>query len=88
MRELRHRLREYLSRVESGEQFEVTVFGRAVAQLRPVRRVRPSLARLIEEGQVTPALNPDTSHLPPLVRSTTGWTATEALLAERRGDVR
>jgi prevent-host-death family protein len=88
MRELRHRLREYLARVEAGERFEVTVFGRAVAQLRPVTGARPTLARLIEEGQVTSALNPDTSQLPPLVAATTGGSATAALLAERKGDLR
>jgi prevent-host-death family protein len=88
MRELRHRLREYLARVEAGERFEVTIFGRPVAQLRPVTAARPTLARLIEEGKVTSALNPDTSQLPPSVAATTGTTATAALLAERRGDLR
>ena len=88
MRELRHRLREYLTRVEAGERFEVTVFGRPVAQLRPVTTARLTLARLIEEGRVTPPLHPDTSHLPALVAATSGTTATAALLAERRGDPR
>jgi prevent-host-death family protein len=88
MRELRHRLREYLARVEAGERFEVTVFGRPVAQLRPVATAPPTLARLVERGQVTPALNPDTLRLPSLIPPTTGTTATEALLAERRGDLR
>lgn len=88
MRELRHRLREYLARVEAGEGFEVTVFGRPVAQLRPVTDTARTLARLIEEGQVTAPLNPDTSELPPLAAATAGTTATDALLAERRGDVR
>ena len=88
MRELRHRLREFLTRVEAGERFEVTVFGRPVAQLRPVATTRPTLARLIEEGQVAAPLNPDTSHLPPPVGATTGTTGTAALLAERRGDLR
>lgn len=88
MRELRHRLREYLARVEAGERFEVTVFGRAVAQLQSVSDAPRTLAKLIAEGRVTPPLEPDTSHLPPLVQSTTGTTATEALLAERRKDLR
>lgn len=88
MRELRHRLRAYLARVEAGEHFEVTLFGRAVAQLRPISTTQPSLARLIDEGRVTPALNPDTSQLPAPILPTTGITATEALLAERRGDMR
>lgn len=88
MRELRHRLREYLARVEAGERFEITVFGRAVAQLRPTTAAPRNLARLFEEGLVTPPLNPDTSRLPPLTRPTGGTTATQALLAERRGDPR
>ena len=88
MRELRHRLRQYLARVEAGARYEVTVFGRPVAQLGPVAVTRPTLARLIEEGRVTPALNPDTSRLPPLIAPTNGTGATSALLAERRGDPR
>lgn len=88
MRELRHRLREYLARVEAGEGFEVTVFGRPVAQLRPVNSARPTLAQLIAEGRVTPPLNADTKHLPAAVPPTAGLTATAALLTERGGDVR
>jgi prevent-host-death family protein len=88
MRELRHRLREYLARVEQGEAFEVTVFGRPVAQLRPVVGTQASLARLIADGRVTPPFNPDTSELPQTVMATTGTTATDALLAERRTDRR
>ena len=87
MRELRHRLRAYLARVEAGERFEVTVFGRAVARLEPVT-TGSTLARLIDEGKVTPAVQPDTSRLPEAVPVTTGTTATEALLTERRSDDR
>jgi len=87
MRELRHQLRMYLARVEAGERFEITVFGRAVARLEPIT-AGATLARLIDEGKVTPPLQPDTSRLPEPVPSTTGTTATEALLAERRGDER
>jgi prevent-host-death family protein len=88
MRELRHRLREYLARVEAGEGFEVTVFGRPVAQLRPVAGGPPTLSQLVAEGRVTPPLNPDTTDLPAPVESTTGTSATTTLLAERRGDQR
>lgn len=88
MRELRHRLREYLARVEAGEGFEVTLFGRPVAQLRPVLDGPTTLPRLVAEGRVTPARNPDTTSLPEAVAPTTGTTATAALLAERRGDER
>lgn len=88
MRELRHRLREYLARVEAGEGFEVTLFGRAVAQLRPVAGPRPTMAQLVADGLVSPPLNDDTAHLPTPVVATTGTTATAALLAERHGDAR
>lgn len=88
MRELRHRLREYLARVEAGEGFDVTVFGRPVAQLRPVSTPRPSLSRLIAEGRITPPVDPDTSRLPSPVEQTTTMSATDALLLERREDPR
>ena len=84
MGELRHRLRAYLARVEAGERFEVTVFGKPVARLEPIT-TGPSLARLIEEGKVTPPLQRDTSRLPEPVPATSGTTATDALLAERQG---
>ena len=46
------------------------------------------LQRLIETGRATPALNPDTSVLPARWPSEGGMTATDALLAERREDLR
>ncbi len=88
MRELRQNLREYLGRVEAGERFEVTLFNRPVAELRPVGGTDASLERLIAEGRVTPALVDDTRELPPPVPMTTGITATDALLADRRADDR
>ena len=88
MRELRHRLRHYLARVDAGEGFDVTVFGRPVAHLGPLTPRRLTLARLVEEGKVTLAKKTDTSSLPTAMPATTGMTATEALLAERRGDAR
>lgn len=88
MRELRHRLRYYLARVDAGEGFDVTVFGRPVAHLGPLIPRRPTLARLVEEGKVTLATKTDTSSLPTPAPVTTGMTATESLLAERRGDAR
>jgi antitoxin (DNA-binding transcriptional repressor) of toxin-antitoxin stability system len=36
IRELRHRSRYYLARVVAGEHFEVTVFGRPIADLGPL----------------------------------------------------
>ena len=88
MRELRHRLREFLARVDGGERFEVTLFGRPVAHLGPPSTSRTTLARMIDEGRITPASNPDTSSLPSPMAITTGVSATDTLLAERRGDTR
>lgn len=87
MRQLRHRLRAYLARVEAGERFEVTVFGRAVARLEPIA-TGTGLARLIEEGRLTPPLQPDSRRLPEPAPATQGTSATDALLAERRTDPR
>ena len=88
MRELRHRLREVLTRVEAGTGFEVTLFGRAVAQLRPVSGAPRTMTQLVAEGVVTPPVNSDTANLPAPVAATTGVTATASLLAERHGDAR
>lgn len=87
-REFRHRLRSYIERVEAGEGFEVTVHGRPVGRFVPLDPSLTPLERLIAEGKVTPALDPDTSTLPPPVKASTGLSATEALLAERRSDLR
>jgi excisionase family DNA binding protein len=46
------------------------------------------LQRLIDTGRATPALNPDTSVFPARWPSKGGITATDALLAERREDLR
>jgi excisionase family DNA binding protein len=46
------------------------------------------LQGLIDTGRATPAANPDSSILPARWPSTGGITATEALLAERREDIR
>jgi len=86
--ELRKHLQHYLARVDAGEGFDVTVFGRPVAHLGPLTPRRPTLARLVEEGKVTLATRTDTSSLPTPTPVTTGMTATEALLAERRGGAR
>jgi prevent-host-death family protein len=88
MRELRHRLREYLGRAQAGESFEVTVFGRPVAGLGPLAARRPTWAQLVASGRLTPPANPDTNTMPPRRQPTTGISATEALLAERRADDR
>jgi prevent-host-death family protein len=88
VRDLRHRLREYLARVRAGERFEITVFDRPVAELVPLGGGAGTLERLVEEGRLTPALESDTVSLPPLVPPAGPTTATDALLAERREDPR
>jgi prevent-host-death family protein len=88
MRDLRHRLREYLARAEAGESFDVTEFGRPVAVLGPLPARRPTWAQLVASGRLTPPANPDTRTMPPRRPATRGVTATEALLAERRADER
>jgi prevent-host-death family protein len=45
LRQLRNDISAILRRVEAGERFTVTVRGRAVAQLTPVRAPRPFVAR-------------------------------------------
>ncbi len=50
IRELRRNSRHYLARVVAGEHFEVTVFGRPIADLGPAAGgVSPAVA-VIEEG--------------------------------------
>lgn len=88
MRELRHRLREYLERAQAGERFEVTVFGRPVAVLGPLAGGRATWADLVATGRVTPPMNPDTGALPPRRPPAGDVTATDALLTERRADPR
>lgn len=88
-RELRHRLSEYLARVDAGERFEVTLRGRSVGRLVPLEPPRTTLERLIAEGKVTPAKVGNTTPLPARRPATPGRpTATEELLAERRSDSR
>jgi prevent-host-death family protein len=88
-RELRHKLSEYLARVDGGERFEVTLRGRTVGQLGPVDASEGTIARLIREGKVTPAKVPNTTPLPAPRPAIPGRpTATEELLAERRSDPR
>jgi excisionase family DNA binding protein len=67
--------------------------GRALAEGRSVYArdavtAGPILQHLFETGRATPALNPDTSVLPARWPSLGGITATDALLAERREDLR
>ena len=88
VRELRHQLKRYLARVQAGEVFEVTYLGRTVAELGPPRGPRETLERLVEAGKVAPPIDPDAMWPTPTYRSTTGTTATDALLDERLTDPR
>lgn len=88
VRELRHRLREYLARARAGERFVITLFDRPVAELVPPGGEQSLIDRLVAEGRLTPPLESDTSTLPPLVPPAGATTATEALLAERQADTR
>lgn len=54
MRELRQHASRWLGRVRSGESFEITDRGRAVALLSPLT-TESVLDRLLAAGEVTPA---------------------------------
>lgn len=64
-RELRNRTADVLRRVEAGEQVTITVRGRPVAQLTPVRAVRRrpiarvELTRRLGRTQADPGLRED-----------------------------
>jgi prevent-host-death family protein len=88
IRELRQNLRRYLKRVDRGESFEVTEFGRPVARLGPLPGDKGSVfSRLVAEGRITPA-RADIASLPAARRAPHGASATEALLSERHTDRR
>lgn len=89
VREFRHRLSEYIERAEAGESLEVTVHGRPVGRFVPMDPSATTLQRLIAEGKVTPAADPDTTTLPERQPARGGGlTATEELLLERWTDFR
>lgn len=88
-RELRHKLSEYLARVDAGERFEVTMHGRPVGQLGPLDRSETVIHRLVTEGKVTPARIPNRGPLPRRRPARPGRpTATDELIIERRSDPR
>ena len=59
VRELRNNGGEVLDRVERGERLIVTRDGRAIAELRPLRRRSPGPAELIERRKRMPRVDPD-----------------------------
>lgn len=63
-RDLRNHTREVLERVENGEEIEITVNGRPVAELHPARRKRQwvpwrVMKQVIEEHPADPGLLDD-----------------------------
>lgn len=72
LRELRHRTREVLARVEGGETIDVTDYGRLAARLVPVaeRTPTPRLQQLVEAGRAQRAARPG---FRPRMRAGIGW---------------
>ena len=84
VRELKASLSEVLRDVEAGEQVRVTVRGRHIADLMPVRgsrRYSEGMRKLIAEGKVTPASRP--LPLPKASPRNTGRSASALIIAER-----
>jgi len=83
VRELKANLSSMLRRVEEGEQINVTVRGKHVADLVPAgsRRSSERLRGLVSEGRLTPAVRSRPSRAPrPMA---TGRSASALVLAER-----
>jgi len=59
VRDLRNHGGDVLDRVVRGETLVVTRDGSEVAELRPVRRPRPSAATLVERRRHLPKVDPD-----------------------------
>jgi prevent-host-death family protein len=82
VRELRQNLSAWLRRVQDGEPFEVTVRGKPVAMLAPLRKSDP-IALLERRGQI--ARRGDGTRIGlPTIRSP---RSTEEILAESREDM-
>ncbi len=81
VRELRGNLREFLDRVQAGEEVIVTEHGKPVARIVPPQGSR--LDELIAQGIVTPAKKPRTPLPPPVPIK---GSVVELLLEERRAD--
>lgn len=83
VRELKATLSSVLHRVAEGEQIQVTVRGRHVADIVPAgsRRSDERLQALVAEGRLTPASRPLPRRAPR--PRDTGKSATAIVLAER-----
>jgi len=57
IRELRNRGGDVIRRVSAGERLTVTLAGRPVAELRPLRQVGPSAAELLRRWRSLPPLD-------------------------------
>ena len=89
IRELRQNASVYLRLVKAGETIEVTDRGEPVAQLVPIPRNETTLARLVREGKVRPALaSLDLSKLEPVkIRLAPGeLTLSEQIIAAREDE--
>lgn len=65
VRDLRNNLSRHLDQVRHGEEIVVTDHGRAIARVMPMSGER-TIDRLIREGRVKPAKNPNRSRPKPL----------------------
>jgi prevent-host-death family protein len=83
LRELRHRTREVLARVERGEAIDVTDYGRLVARIVPVVEPTPTavLQQLVDAGRVRRARRP--GFRPPMRQGDGTDTLADALAADR-----
>ncbi len=83
IRELRHDLSRYLSRVKAGERLVVTDRNRPVALLTPLPEDEDPYERLIAEGRLTPASG-RIQDLPPPIKLEGGPPMSEILEDLRR----
>ena len=79
--ELRNNLGRYLDRVRDGEEVIVTVRGRPVARLSPLRAAEDRLAELIEAGLARP---PISQRRPPPEPVAARGTVSDLIIDHRR----
>jgi len=68
IRDLKNNLSRHLKSVQEGEAITVTDHGKPIARIEPIRH-QSVLDRLIAEGRVTPAKNPNIGPLPDPVKT-------------------
>lgn len=86
LRELRHRTREVLARVERGEAIDVTDYGRLVARIVPVADRTPTdfYQHLVDAGRIRRARRP--GFRPPMRQGDGTDSLAEALEADRQDE--